>query len=384
MTPPSSELGSVELTGLDGTNPLGFLAALGTLVTARAAGEADAGLRWTRTWTWVPVLEGVSTRDPNKVCQAVVAALRGKAVSPEAEQKRVEADRAFKDARTAVKKRMDEIKNQGLKGDERRASIEAHVRPLELQGVRKREEWLQALRDAVPRPELALGARIDCTDQEYREHASAFREELEHASREPLDLLSAFGSDACRMEKSEKVEPTPFCFIRGSGQQFFLDTVRQLIARVNAEQVRQTLFEPWAYRDETLSMRWDPIEDRRYALMDRDPTASDNKSRTVWMANLLAYRGLALFVCAPTRRGLGTTGWTLLDEEQVFTWPIWEFPAAPDTIRSLLQFRELTEPRPDRSSLRARGVAAAFRARRIRVPPTGANFKLNFSPARAV
>jgi hypothetical protein len=27
-------------------------------------------------------------------------------------------------------------------------------------------------------------------------------------------------------------------------------------------------------------MRWDPTEDRRYALLDRDPTAGDNKSRT--------------------------------------------------------------------------------------------------------
>jgi len=37
----------------------------------------------------------------------------------------------------------------------------------------------------------------------------------------------------------------------------------------------------------------------------------------------------------------------------------------------------------DRAILRARGVAAVFRARRIKVG-AGANYKLNFSPARAV
>lgn len=382
MTAPSSDRGSLELVGLDGTNPLGFLASLGTLVTARATGE-EARLRWTRSRTWVPVLEGLSTSDPTKLGEILAGALRGKDVSPEAERKRVEADRAFQEARNAVKEKMDDIKKQGLKRDDRKVTIEAHLRPLELERDRKREEWLKALRNAVPRPELALGARIDCTDEEYRAHATTFRNELDHASREPLDLLSAFGTDACRMKNSDLVEPTPFCFIRGSGHQFFLDTVRQLIAKVSAERVRQTLFQPWTYRDETLSMRWDPIEDRRYALMDRDPTASDNKSRTVWMANLLAYRGLAFFACAPTRRGLGTTGWAVFDEGQIFSWPIWEFPAPPDTIRSLLGLQELAAQQLDRSTLRARGAAVVLRARRIKVG-AGSNSKLNFSPARAV
>jgi hypothetical protein len=383
VTVPSSKRGSLELTGIDGTNPLGFLAALGTLVTARAAGEAEARLRWTRSRTWVPVLEGVSISEPTELSELLAEALRGRDVPPEAEEKRVEAEKAFKDARTVLKKKLDEIKKQALRGDERKAAIEAHVRPLQQDRDQKREEWLRTLPDAIPRPELALGARIDCTDEEYREHASSFRDVSGHASREPLDLLSAFGSDACRMENSDAVEPTPLCFIRGSGQQFFLDTVRQLIARVNQDRVRETLFQPWTYRDEKLSMRWDPIEDRRYALMDSDPTASDNKSRTVWMANVLAYRGLALFPCAPTRQGLGTTGWTLLEGEPVFTWPIWEFPAPPDTIRSLLQLQELAGQQLDRLTLRARGVAAVLRARRIKVG-AGSNYKLNFTPARVL
>jgi len=102
------------------------------------------------------------------------------------------------------------------------------------------------------------------------------------------------------------------------------------------------------------------------------------------MANLLGYRALVLFPCAPGRRELIATGWaTLDDEDPALTWPIWEFSAAPDTIRSLLQLRQLAEPQPDRSTLRARGVAVIFRSHRIKVG-TGSNYKVNFSPARAV
>jgi hypothetical protein len=129
-------------------------------------------------------------------------------------------------------------------------------------------------------------------------------------------------------------------------------------------------------------MRWDPIEDRRYALMDRDPTDSDNKTRTMWMANLLAYRSLELFPSAATLRGLGTAGWSEIKSEPVFTWPIWETPLCPDVIRSLLEMPELHDSTLDHLKLRARGVIATYRSRRIQVgnPPL---HKINFTPARS-
>jgi len=374
---------SMELVGLDGTNPLGFLAALGTLETARAAGEAEACLSWRQARTWVPVLECLSNADPAKLSETIAAALRGKVVHPDAERKREVAVKAFEAARTEVKKKKAEIKDRPLSRDEKRVAGEMEVQPLEEECDRRRREWLSSLRDAVPRPELALGARIDCTDEEYREHASVFIDRGDRISREPMDFLAAFGTDAVRGKNADAIEPTPFCFIRGASRQEFLDTVRQLIAHVGPELVRKALFETWTYCDLGLSMRWDPIEDRRYALMDRDPTAWDNKSRTVWMANLLAYRALPLFTSAPTGRSLGTTGWTLTDDERVFTWPIWEFSSSPDVIRSLLQLEDLSKSHPNRSALRARGISAVLRARRIKVG-SGSNSRLNFSHSRTV
>ncbi len=375
--------GSVELSGIDGVNPLGFLAALGTLVTVRQAGEQQARLRWKHARTWVPALDGISTADPDKLSNIVAGALRGRTVAGDDEKKRAAAQRQFDAAKKAVEVRTKEIRSRGLSRQDREAAIDQEVRPLEQVRDEKRQQWLNALEKAVPRPELAIGKRIDCTCEEYREHAGNFLVGAGYSDRETLDLLAAFGSDACREERSEAIMPTPFCFIRGSGQQFFLDTVRQLMEQVTGENVRHTLFEPWTYRDEKLSMRWDPTEDRRYALMDRDPTASDNKSRTVWMANLLAYRALPLFPCAPGRRGLVTTAWALIDGDLAFTWPIWNSGAAPDTIRSLLQINELVQSRPDAALLRARGVAAMFRSQRIKVG-SGSNYKVNFTPARGV
>lgn len=373
----------LELTGLDGANPLGFLAALGTLVTLHQAGETKARLGWRRSTKWTPVLEGVSTVVPEEMSYSLAGALRGQAVSSHAEQKRDIAQKEFDKAKKAVKDNREEIKKRGLRGTERKEAFDREVKPLQEVLSRKRQEWLETLKYAVSRPELAIGKHIDCQGDEFREHANRFLSETNYADREVLDLLADFGSDACTKHKSDRIEATWLCFITGSGHQYFLDTARQLMDKVNQERIFAALFNPWVYQDETLSMRWDPMEDRRYALMDRDPTASGNKPRTVWMANLLAYRALALFPSAPTRKGLVTTGWSRLGDDLAFTWPIWESAIGRDAIRSLLQSPELSIPEPDGVMLLARGVVAVFRARRLQVgnPPL---HKINFSPARSM
>jgi hypothetical protein len=284
------------------------------------------------------------------------------------------------EAKTAIKKKQDDIKRRGLDRTHRAEVVERELRPLEREYQERRQRWLAALRQAVPRPELALAKRIeDATAEDYRELAQAI---LAESDREGLDLLAAFGSDAC-LDKQGRVEATPFEFTTGSGSQFFLNDVRQLVAKVEPKRVRDVLFQPWTYRDEGLSLRWDPLEDRRYAFLDRDPTASGNKPRTVWMANLLAYCGLALFPTAPSRRQLVAAGWAERDRGRHFTWPLWVLPARLDVVRTLVQARDLTRERPAASQLSARGIVAVYRARRIAVG-SGANKKWNFAPPRQI
>lgn len=372
---------TIRLDGLDGTNPLGFLAALGTLVTLHAAGETSTRLRWERTVTWTPVLEGPSTTDPSELSHLIATELRGKQIADDAEAARKQTQAAFDKAKKEAADKRKEITKRGLKGDARRQALAVELAPLEEAHDLRRSEWLDALTLAVPTPELALGKRIDPTVDEYRDIARQLRSTNSSDRRMPLDLLAAFASDGCQ-DRYGRTEATLFCFITGSGHQFFLDTVRELIERTTPDRVRHALFEPWAYGDEKLSLRWDPAEDNRYALAVGDP--SDIGSHTVWMANLLAYRSLTLFPSVPRAAGLQTTSWSnYQDGTPAMTWPIWDADLAPDTIRSLLLLHEFSDARPDHSKLRTRGVVALYRAHRIKVG-SGANFKVNFTPARAL
>lgn len=373
---------SFELGGLDGANPLGFLTAVGALVVAVRGGEGGARLRWTSGHGWVPVLDDVTCSDEADLCRMLAATLREHQVA-EADEKRLEeAQKALSRAKTALKKKRDELKRKGLRGTERREVYDRELLPLEEGLQRARQTWLEARARAVPRPELALGKRVeDATGEEYRDLAQQLLAgRAASASCDVLDRLAALGTDACVGDRG-RLQPTPFEFTPGSGHQFFLDDVRKLISHVTPERIRATLFQPWSYRDAGLSMRWDPVEDRRYALLDRDP--SDEGTRTVWMANLLAYHALALFPTAPGAGRPLTTGWLEEDGRDFFTWPLWEFPADRDTVRSLLGLAELVSRRPDAALLRARGIAAVYRSERV-VVGRGANRKINFSPARAV
>jgi hypothetical protein len=368
------------LRGIDGANPVGFLAAVGTLVVLAQGGHAEARLWWQESITWTPVLAGVPAADEELLADLVADALTGATVSAENERRRAAAERAMQAARRERDRMAKNLRSARRDPRGRHAVSESALLPFEQAYGETRRQWLEALRRAVPRPELALGRRIDCTPDEYRGHAASMLRRATHAARDSLDLLAAFGSDACR-RPHDVIEPTPFCFITGSGHQEFLDTVRALIDTVTPQRVRETLFQPWVYRDTGLSMRWDPAEDKRYALLDADP--GEAGVRTVWMANLLAYRALALFPAVPTVRGLVTTGWNQVGGSRAFSWPLWHCPASLDSVRSLLQLAELAHRHPDMTSLRARGIAAVYRSQRIDIG-VGGKQKVNFTQARRV
>lgn len=366
----------LALTGIDGANPLGFLAALGTLLLLRQGAFPEARLAWKRTATCQPVLTGVLPADQNALCNALATALRGRSVSDDAEASRKEAQKALDEAKKVLTEKNKEITKRKLRGEAHKAAIKKEVEPLEQELNQKRDAWFEALKQAVPSPELALGKHIDCTSDEYRQCMEDILKDSDFVKRAPLDLLAAFASDGC-VESSGRVSATPFCFTTGSGHQYFLDTVRQLMEKATVERIRSVLFEPWAYTDKGLSLRWDPKEAARYALTDADP--SKLGAYTVWMANLLAYQALMLLPSAPGRRGLETTGW----RDTEFSWPIWQYPADPDTIRSCILLSDLGAHVPDRSILRDRGIVAIFRSRRIKVG-SKRNFKINFEPARGI
>lgn len=372
-----NEKNGVLLRGLDGSNPLAFLAALGTLrmlhlsmanETVRMSWEEHEG-------AWRPRLWCSLGQDEDAFIAHLHRATSVPSTATDAGEKLLK--KCVQEKKKAIKQAQQRLKSRRLKGNELRAAREAEIAPLELEHDTAKAEWLKTLSKVVPSPELSLGQDLSASSQHFRNVASECVERCLTGDRGGADMLAAFGSDACADPKTKRIEASLFCFITGSGHQFFLDTARDLLSHVGCEQLRVALLKGGPYTDEKLSMRWAPVEDRRYALMWSDPTSSGNEPLTSWALNLLAYRGLGLVPAAPTARGFRTAGFSQQREGIRWIWPIWLFPATSDTTRSLLSDQRLID---DAGYRRNRGIATCFSSERLVVgnPPL---HKINFSPA---
>ena len=191
------------------------------------------------------------------------------------------------------------------------------------------------------------------------------------------EFATAFGSDGV-LDDEGMIEDTAFRTMSGAGHQHFLKFMNELACDTSEKQLTEALFGPWQYRDVGFSMRWDPEDDRRYALRWFNP--SGDAARNVRGANRLAIEGLRLFPTIPLTSHLATTGFSGQKANNTFwSWPIWEVPISLDTCRSLLAHAELTKQEPASATCQALGVVAVFRSQRI----TNGKFR-NFTPAQVV
>ena len=207
-------------------------------------------------------------------------------------------------------------------------------------------------------------------------------------------VLDALSCDAA-IKKDNTLWPTPFCFMFGQGHQHFLTRFREVPVGVLPKALARkkkppdlnsppflakALFCVWTNEDPTDSFRWDPAEDRRYALRANNP--SGDKTMTEHGANVLAAIALPLFpVFAVARRGEARVlpPSTCYDGsgQIAFSWPIWTRAASLDGLRTLLAHPALTAAQFDGRAMPS--VAAVFRARRVSV---GKYF--NVTPAQKV
>lgn len=374
----------IPLTGLTADNPLAFLATLGTFRVLADVLE-PIGLHWTLSeGTWRPALtvpdNGLLGSEPVAIARLIGERL-GVSVRP-AEPGRLEAvkraEETFSKARKEFEKREKALLRQaadaGIKGQELAGFLCAGLAECRAERDLSRSAWLAALRAIAHSPELALGKTIKATNAEFRALSGEIAAACVPEDRLLADLMAGFGAELS--DEQQFIEPTAFCFVTGSGQQFFLGTIQQLLEKVTVEKIERMLFKPWDYPDSRYSLRWDPAEDRRHALMWEDPTAPGNEPRTLWAANLLAYYALALLPCFAAGRSLRTTGFA--QRPPVFSWPVWTSAIGLDTLRSLLASSHLQERPLKRPLLAAMGVHEVMQATRIRVgtPPL---FKINFS-----
>lgn len=283
----------IVLGGLDGSNPLGFLAALGLLrvLDTRSGATDRPRLGWVDEGRWRPVLH-----------------LQNDAVDP-------------------VEQVIEDL---------------ASWRDAPELGLHYKETGAKAIYDLKAPPDVFLT------------FARQARDAAVPGSRRQADFAAAYATDVA-VDGSGSTKPTALHFT--SGQQKFLEMVRELADGVVADDIREMMVS-WRYESPLPVLRWDVAGERIYALSAANP--SKDKALGVPGANWLAFQALPLFPCFPTGHRVMTTAFTGSGNDIRFTWPLWVPPASLRAVRSLL-----TTPGLDRMSpgvRRMRGIVAVLRS----------------------
>ncbi len=287
------------LVGINGANPLGFLAALGTLRSCSLCKPAwDPKLYWCARAVWNPALKfGIAITQ-------------------------------------------DELLEQLALFLEKSPGSEA----------------------------FELSDNIKFSPDCFRKIAADALERARFDEQEYVRFLAALGSEAVTDDKGMIVD-TALRTMSGAGHQHFLKSMRKIREETKKTDLKSALFHQWTYADEKPSLRWDPVDDRRYALRWRDP--SGDTIMTVRGANRLAIEGLPLMSTAPVGQQLHTIGFRGKGSKDTFwAWPMWRFPVGLDTVRSLLTIKVLQKPvftHQDFDALQARGIGEIYRSQRITV-----------------
>lgn len=121
---------------------------------------------------------------------------------------------------------------------------------------------------------------------------------------------------------------------------------------------------------EKMTMRWDPNDDSRYAYQWSNPSGDKSRKTEGSMlgANRLAIEALPLFPTAPVQNRVATTGFKgHLSRNTFWSWPIWERPISLGTIGSVLALAELQDSSPCSETLRFLGIPQVFRVQRLTI-----------------
>ncbi len=296
----------ILLNGLDGSNPLGFLAAVGTAVVLHDT-FPEICLGWKLTGEgWRPLIEGC--------------------------------------------------------GEDK-------------------EDFLKELLAALQNAPMTV---FDIDDQlpfDASKFSNALQKEQHHSSikkRRDADFLSGFGIDLHPDEKNY-FQDSSFRMVRrgdsaGHGLPFYVKEIRK---KTDLDCIRRTVFHSWDYQDKDYSLRWDPIEDQRYALRWKDPSKSglDDGPGTMLAANSLAVEALRIFPSVLVGNKVQTTGFQRIGRREVyFVWPVWTPMVRMDTLRSLLALSDLGKDPLPLSSLAKRGIEEVYRSQRIQQNQYYSNF----------
>lgn len=269
---------ALELPGLSGNHPLGFLSACGVLRCCSVGDKRGATLEWKQADDgsgWIAVLAGIDDLALESLIEMLIRRL---------------------------------AKQAGCKAIEWSDRIDDRVRFRQL-GMNLVESatgpdcdesiaWLPALTSDI----VLRKGKLRPTSLDLTSGAQGF-----------LKSIRDLSAELCKTTR-RKGEPA---------------------VSVASGAFREALFGPWRYSDDAHSLGWDPQTQRLHALRNKLPE-KDKKRRSVRGAVFLASQALPLFPCFAARAKLLTTGFHTLDGEDWFAWPIWCEPLSLNTLQSLL------------------------------------------------
>ncbi len=194
------------------------------------------------------------------------------------------------------------------------------------------------------------------------------------SARAALDWVTALVNDGI-VDATSQLQTTR--------RDYLLGNIRSIIKNTTPTHLTRSLFEPWDYADslDNQSLHWEPAEDRRHAYQWNRPAGDPTRKARGGMlgANRLALEAWPLFPSFAAGDRLATRGFRGRSVADTFwTWPLWSHPVSPAAAASLLGLPLLQGDGLRPGDLRLFGVTVAFRSRRILVGKTP-----NLTPATA-
>ncbi|HOU55011.1 MAG TPA: hypothetical protein PLQ97_13870 [Myxococcota bacterium] len=384
--------------GLDGRNPLHFLAALGALLLSD---RISPGMRlsWEqRGAAWNPILSPVS--DPQKLFGHLAAWLNrlGEVGSsdPFLQKRLKELQQRLKARQESLKSKKKEQGRKRGKGSASNASEpsaeEEEIRRIQeeiasLEGRRASElgygiaHWgdLIAVNAETVR-HYGKRALRDWLIAALTEKGSGTIEPFTEDPRLRICLVPALASDVIRKRGKDSgslVEPTPLSFSNGASNQYLLKDFRNCTHHVNPERVEATLLGfNSRFVEGITGLNWDPSDYRPYAMSWSDPDGTPKNTDVA--ANALAYIGLSFYPVLPANRRVHLFG--IRSSGRAFAWPLWESPLDPTLVQLVISSSRLELEEVSPEELSHRGISEVRQSSIIN--PSG---KRNyFSPSRPI
>ncbi len=186
----------------------------------------------------------------------------------------------------------------------------------------------------------SMGDKIGIEPIVFREHAGrAVHDFWNHAEGALLErwranleaaLASACGCDAITDDKG-MIAPTSISFSNGASGQLLIKDFRNAALLCKPEKIIASLSGNPA-NERITSLNWDPRDQRAAALRWQDPASEPS-----WVdpaANALAFIGMTYLTAVPSS-DIKTTGWKY-ERPRGFVWPLWQHALVSDEVAMLL------------------------------------------------